>query len=269
MKTPFAQKLPLWPRGLVETGVRFVTVSFGGWDTHDADFPRLKDQLLPPLDSGLSGLFLALEQKGLLESTTVFVTGEFGRTPKINPRGGRDHYPRAMFCLMAGGGISRRPGRLCLRRPQRSARTTRTRPMTWRPQPAVTLGIDITKEYHAQRRRPVMICFAMGKADRGTVAWEEQAEFVVLQLEASGFGARLSSRLSLITVTDNRCTSGGICRRSRLRITPLAFLCHKVEEQARLNDQRSTGTSEVRSPGRGRLHYQNVLRRLSGRLAFL
>jgi uncharacterized protein (DUF1501 family) len=60
---------------------------------------------LPPLDSGLSGLFLALEQKGLLESTTVFVTGEFGRTPKINARGGRDHYPRAMCCIMAGGGI--------------------------------------------------------------------------------------------------------------------------------------------------------------------
>ncbi len=86
-------------------GVRFVTVSFGNWDTHDTNFPRLKDQLLPPLDSGLSGLFLALEQKGLLESTTVFATGEFGRMPKINARGGRDPYPRAMFCLMAGGGI--------------------------------------------------------------------------------------------------------------------------------------------------------------------
>ena len=55
----------------------------------------------------MSGLFSSLEEKGLLESTAVFVTGEFGRTPKINKRTGRDHYPRAMFCLMAGGGMKR------------------------------------------------------------------------------------------------------------------------------------------------------------------
>jgi len=60
---------------------------------------------LPQFDAGLSGLFNALAAKGLLDSTSVFVTGEFGRTPKINPRAGRDHYPRAMFCLLAGGGI--------------------------------------------------------------------------------------------------------------------------------------------------------------------
>jgi autotransporter-associated beta strand protein len=63
-----------------------------------------------PMDSGLSGLFLALEAKGLLESTTTFVTGKFGRTPKINPRAGRDHYPRAMFCLMAGSGVLTKNG---------------------------------------------------------------------------------------------------------------------------------------------------------------
>ena len=68
-------------------------------------FNRLKDTNLPNLDDGLAGLFRALDSKGLLDSTAVFVTGEFGRTPKINQRGGRDHYPRAMFCLLAGGGM--------------------------------------------------------------------------------------------------------------------------------------------------------------------
>ncbi len=93
---------------LVESGVRLVTVQLGGWDTHRDNFTRLKDNNLPKLDAGLSGLLNGLEQRGLLETTAVFVTGEFGRTPKINTRsaeGGRDHYPRCMFMLMAGGGV--------------------------------------------------------------------------------------------------------------------------------------------------------------------
>jgi hypothetical protein len=155
-ETPFAQSCLLATR-LVQTGVRFVTVSFGGWDTHDTNFPRLKDQLLPPLDSGLSGLFLALEQKGLLESTTVFVTGEFGRTPKINPRAGRDHYPRAMFCLMAGGGIH--GGQVVGGSDDRGEVPTHD-PFSPDDVAATfykTLGIDITKEYHTPSGRPVMI----------------------------------------------------------------------------------------------------------------
>lgn len=90
---------------LVESGVRFVTLSSGGWDTHDDNFGRLKSKLLPDLDYAISGLLTSLAQKGLLDTTAVFVTGEFGRTPKINNRGGRDHFPRAMTCLLAGGGI--------------------------------------------------------------------------------------------------------------------------------------------------------------------
>src|SRR5206468_11150645 len=91
---------------LIENGVRFVTVNLGGWDTHNNNWSTLKDRLCPQLDAGLSGLFLALAAKGMLDSTAVFVTGEFGRTPKINSsRGGRDHYPRAMFCLLAGAGM--------------------------------------------------------------------------------------------------------------------------------------------------------------------
>lgn len=93
---------------LVESGVRFASVQLGGWDTHADNFTKLKTNNLPKLDAGLSGLLIGLEQRGLLESTAVLVTGEFGRTPKINDRsaeGGRDHYPRCMFMLMAGGGV--------------------------------------------------------------------------------------------------------------------------------------------------------------------
>ena len=80
----------------------------GGWDNHTDIFNALSTKQLPKLDGGLSSLLIGLEQKGLLSSTAVLVTGEFGRTPKINTRatlGGRDHYPRCMFMLMAGGKI--------------------------------------------------------------------------------------------------------------------------------------------------------------------
>ncbi len=93
---------------LVEAGVRYVTVQLGGWDTHQDNFTRLSTQVLPKFDDGLSGLLVGLQQRGLLDSTAVMVSGEFGRTPKINERsaeGGRDHYPRCMFMLMAGGGV--------------------------------------------------------------------------------------------------------------------------------------------------------------------
>ena len=103
----FSQSCLLATR-LVESGVRFVTVTLGGWDTHQENFNKLSTNLLPKLDAGLSGLLSGLAGKGLLESTAVYVTGEFGRTPKINdrsPDGGRDHYPRCMFMLMAGGPV--------------------------------------------------------------------------------------------------------------------------------------------------------------------
>lgn len=102
---PFAQSCLLAIR-LIEAGVRFVSLSIGGWDTHTDNFTKLSTKLLPELDAGLSALYCGLEQRGLLESTAVLTTGEFGRTPKINQRsaeGGRDHYPRCMFMLAAGG----------------------------------------------------------------------------------------------------------------------------------------------------------------------
>ncbi|MEX0585174.1 MAG: DUF1501 domain-containing protein, partial [Pirellulales bacterium] len=103
-ESPFGQSCLLATR-LVAAGVRFVTVNFGGWDTHAGNFDRLKNQLLPQLDAGLAGLFTTLAARGMLESTAICVTGEFGRTPKINARGGRDHWPQVSCALLAGGGM--------------------------------------------------------------------------------------------------------------------------------------------------------------------
>src|SRR5262249_48285997 len=92
-------------RRLIEAGVRFVTISLGGWDTHGQNFNALKTNLLPKLDKTLSALVEDLSNKGLLDSTLVYCAGEFGRTPKINKGAGRDHWARSMAVLLAGGGI--------------------------------------------------------------------------------------------------------------------------------------------------------------------
>jgi hypothetical protein len=154
--TPLGQSCLLASR-LVEHGVRFVTVSFGGWDTHQNNFPAMKDRQLPPLDQGLSGLLATLEKKGLLESTAVFVTGEFGRTPKINQRAGRDHWPRAMFCLLAGGGF--KGGQVIGASDDKGMGPAETgiTPDDVAASFYHALGIDHTKEYHSSTGRPVMI----------------------------------------------------------------------------------------------------------------
>ena len=77
----------------------------GQWDTHDNNEGRLRGTLAPLLDQSLSALMEDLKQRGLLESTVVLVTGEFGRTPVINPKGGRDHWPDCWSLLVGGGGI--------------------------------------------------------------------------------------------------------------------------------------------------------------------
>lgn len=94
-------------RRLVESGVRFVTISTGGWDTHGQNFQNLKTKLLPNLDQTLAALIRDLDDRGLLASTVVMCAGEFGRTPKINKNAGRDHWARSMSCVLAGGGFKR------------------------------------------------------------------------------------------------------------------------------------------------------------------
>jgi len=145
---------------LIESGVRFVTLTLGGWDTHRDNFTRLRERNLPTLDTGLSALLGGLAEKGLLESTAVYVTGEFGRTPKINTRtaeGGRDHYPRCMFMLMAGGGIQ--GGQVI---GESDDKATLPKADIIAPDDVAAtyyhaLGINHAKEYHTTTGRPVMI----------------------------------------------------------------------------------------------------------------
>jgi len=151
---------------LVESGVRFVTINLGGWDTHQDNWTRLsqgtgnRPGLLPLLDTGLAALLNGLDQKGLLQSTAVFVTGEFGRTPKINTRsaeGGRDHYPRCMFMLLAGGSI--RGGQVV---GESDDKATAPANAGFTPDDVAAsffhvMGIDHTKEYHTNTGRPITI----------------------------------------------------------------------------------------------------------------
>jgi uncharacterized protein (DUF1501 family) len=145
---------------LVESGVRFVSLSIGGWDNHTDIFNILKTKQLPKLDGGVSSLLTGLEQKGLLDSTAVFVTGEFGRTPKINTRatlGGRDHYPRCMFMLMAGGKV--RGGQVI-----GESDATASGPLNDAIKPDDVaasfyhnLGIDHKQEFHTETGRPITL----------------------------------------------------------------------------------------------------------------
>jgi hypothetical protein len=106
----FGQSL-LLARRLLEHGVSFVGVHFNymtrcdGWDTHQKNFEALRDELLPLLDQGLSALLEDLRSRGLLDETLVVTMGEFGRTPRINKDGGRDHWGHCASVLFAGGGV--------------------------------------------------------------------------------------------------------------------------------------------------------------------
>jgi hypothetical protein len=94
----------LLARRLVEAGVRFVTLTYGGWDMHDNIQTGIKNQV-PALDQGFATLIRDLDRRGLLSSTLVCIGSEFGRTPKINNLAGRDHWPKVFSVVMAGGGI--------------------------------------------------------------------------------------------------------------------------------------------------------------------
>lgn len=96
----------LLARRLAEAGVRWTTVTYGSWDHHDEVFKGLKRQL-PAFDRAFAALIEDLDRRGLLATTLVLVTTEFGRTPKLNRTGGRDHWPKAFSLVMAGGGVRR------------------------------------------------------------------------------------------------------------------------------------------------------------------
>ncbi len=107
-RNPFGQSC-LMARRLIESGVRFATVNYGGWDHHGKIFEAL-DKKLPEFDIGFSALIEDMHQRGLLDDTLVVCMGEFGRTPKINKDAGRDHWGPAASLLFAGAGVQ--PGRV-------------------------------------------------------------------------------------------------------------------------------------------------------------
>ena len=96
----------LLARRLVEAGVRFVSLTYGGWD-HHANIKNAFEKQGPELDKAFASLISDLDQRGLLDSTLVMMSSEFGRTPKINKTDGRDHWPRVFSVVLAGGGITR------------------------------------------------------------------------------------------------------------------------------------------------------------------
>jgi hypothetical protein len=95
----------LLARRLVESGVRFINVTMGGWDTHANNFKTLKDRNLPTIDQSWSALLEDLQTRGMLEKTMVIWLGDFGRTPKINSAAGRDHWAGSTVFCMGGGGM--------------------------------------------------------------------------------------------------------------------------------------------------------------------
>src|SRR5688572_12020653 len=154
--TNFGQSC-LLSRRLIEAGVRFVTVNAGGWDTHQDNFSSLKGARLPEVDLGYSALLEDLHARGLLESTLVIWMGEFGRTPKVNPSAGRDHWAPAMTVCMGGGGL--RTG-IVVGETNERAEEPKTRPIRVEDIAATiyhAFGIDASKEYMTPQNRPVRI----------------------------------------------------------------------------------------------------------------
>jgi hypothetical protein len=156
----------LLSRRLIERAVPFVTVTDRGWDTHDNLVTRLKEGftgakifqgLVPTLDQALSALLDDLADRGLLDETLVVVMGEFGRTPKLNTAGGRDHWPRVFSVLLAGAGV--RGGHVF-----GASDSTGEGPADGPVTPAdlactiyTLLGIDPARELHTADGRPVRI----------------------------------------------------------------------------------------------------------------
>ncbi|MCA8989191.1 MAG: DUF1501 domain-containing protein [Planctomycetaceae bacterium] len=143
-------------RRLVESGVRFVTLEYGSWDCHSGVQRACLDQMRP-FDYAISGLVKDLDRRGLLETTIVWITSEFGRTPKINKESGRDHWARCYSMMLAGGGF--KPGLVYGAsdstggEPARDAVTLENLIATIYHQ----LGIDANKELVAFGTRPIEI----------------------------------------------------------------------------------------------------------------
>lgn len=147
----------LLARRLIEAGVRFVSVESNWWDTHQDNFKDLKGSRLPNLDQYYAALLEDLDQRGLLSNTLVIWMGEFGRTPRVNERAGRDHWAYSNAICLSGAGIRMgtvvgQTDRHC-ERPQGTVHSTHDFAATIYH----LLGIDCTREYRGPDGRPHLI----------------------------------------------------------------------------------------------------------------
>lgn len=151
----------LLARRLVEAGVKFVEVVLDGWDTHQDNFTRTQN-LCKQLDPAMATLIQELNERKLLDSTLVIWMGEFGRTPRINPNEGRDHYPQAWSAVLAGGGIR---GGIAYGATSSDGTQVVEKPLTvpdYFATIAAALGMDPKKVYISNVGRPIAI------TDKGT-----------------------------------------------------------------------------------------------------
>ena len=153
--SPFGQGC-LLARRLIETGVTFVEVTLGNWDTHRDNFNGTKT-LCGQLDQPFAALLADLKQRGLLDSTLIIWSGEFGRTPRINASAGRDHYPRAFTSILAGCGIK---GGQVIGRTDAGGEEIKERPVSVNDLLRTVchqLGIDAKKQNMSSIGRPIPI----------------------------------------------------------------------------------------------------------------
>ena len=153
---PMLNEQFLTARRLVEAGARVVTVAYGFWDTHGNNFGHLR-QHLPTFDTGISALVEDIYARGLDRDVSVVVWGEFGRTPKINDKAGRDHWAPVQAALLAGGGM---PAGQVIGSTDKIAAYAADRPIHYRDVLATiyrNLGIDSTSYVRDQAERPVRI----------------------------------------------------------------------------------------------------------------
>jgi hypothetical protein len=147
----------LMARRLVEQGVPFVEVNFGGWDNHQNVFTTLENDKLPALDQGMSALVEDLAQRGRLEDTAIIWMGEFGRTPRINANAGRDHWARSWSAVVGGAGIQ---GGIAVGKTNADGTQVETDPYTSQDLMASVLnalGISLSTTYTSNNGRPMKI----------------------------------------------------------------------------------------------------------------
>jgi hypothetical protein len=147
----------LMARRLVEAGVPFIEVDYGGWDNHANIFPTLKDTKLPVIDQAMSALVEDLDQRGLLQDTAIIWMGEFSRTPRINGNTGRDHWARSWSVVVGGAGMK---GGIAVGKTNEDGTSVETEPYTSQDVMATVckaLGISLETTFTSKSGRPMKI----------------------------------------------------------------------------------------------------------------